>query len=112
MAPSPGRSKVSFTAASTVQTITSSFESLPNVLSTFHTFDAHLVMMLVTWEQIVMIAMDEAVIDKGSMARSLSEWSKRDGCGSLKSFPQGGYQQAISEPHIKQSIWESVKRCE
>ncbi len=68
MDPSPGGSKVSFTAASTVQSITNSFEILSSVMSTFRTFNTHLVMMVATWEQIVMIAIDEAVIDKGSMA--------------------------------------------
>ncbi len=73
MAPSPGHSKVSLTAASTVQSIATSFESLFNVPSTSRILDTHLVIMPVTWEQIVMIAMDEAVIDKGSMAESRSQ---------------------------------------
>ena len=89
MAPSSGRSKVSFTAASTVQNITSSFQSLSSGLSTLRTFDTNLVMMLATWEKIVILAMDEAVIGKGSVAGSLSQWSKRDGSGSLESSPQG-----------------------
>jgi hypothetical protein len=74
MAPSPGRSKVSFTAASTLQNITNSFENFSSVLSTLRTFDTHLVMMLATWEKIVMLAMDEVVIGKRSVAGSLSQW--------------------------------------
>jgi hypothetical protein len=33
-------------------------------------------MMLAPWEQIVMLAMDEAVIGKGSVRGSLSQWRK------------------------------------
>ena len=73
MAPSPGRSKVSFTAASTLRNITNSFENFSSVLSTLRTFDTHLVIMLATWEKIVMLAMDEVVIGKGSVAGSLSQ---------------------------------------
>ena len=37
---------------------------------------SYLVMMLAPWEQIVMLAMHEAVIGKGSVRGSLSQWRK------------------------------------
>lgn len=67
-------SNVSETAANTADTVPTSFARLLRVLSTLRMFDTSLVTIPVTWEKMVMMAMDEAVIDSGPMALSDSRW--------------------------------------
>lgn len=50
------------------------FENFSSILSTFRTFDTHLVMMLATWEKICDVSDGRGCDWEGVVAGSLSQW--------------------------------------